>query len=282
MTKKIAIALAFLVASACAFAAVPLENHVFVVVEENHSYASLVGNGSMPYLNSLIKRYGLETQYYADTHPSIGNYFMMTAGRVITNNDSFSSTVYADNIVRHLVSAGRSWKSYAESLPFTGYTGGDVYPYARHHNPFSYFSDVVNNSTQRTNLVPFTHFASDLAGGRLPRYSFIVPNKLHDAHDGSLATADAWLKTHIAPLISSSTFQNGGLLVIVFDESYMSDGAHGGGHVAAVVIGPKVKAGYRSPDFYQHQNLLRLTMESLGVTSYPGAAAGAADMHDVF
>ena len=282
MTKKLAIALAFLVASTCAFAAVPLENHVFVVVEENHSYSSVVGNGALPYLNSLIKRYGLETQYYANTHPSIGNYFMMTTGQIISNNDAFSSTVYSDNIVRHLVSAGRSWKSYAESLPFTGYTGGDVYPYARHHNPFSYFADVVNHPSQRANLVSFTHFPADLAGGRLPRYSFIVPNKLHDAHDGSLATADAWLKSHIGPLVSSSTFRNNGLLVILFDEGYMTDHNHGGGHVEALLIGPKVRAGARSGAFYQHQNLLRLTMESLGLTSFPGAAKSAADMHDVF
>jgi len=28
----------------------------------------------MPYLNSLIAKYGLATNYNADTHPSIGNY----------------------------------------------------------------------------------------------------------------------------------------------------------------------------------------------------------------
>src|SRR5215471_10318073 len=54
---------------------------VVVVVEENHGYASVIGNSAMPYLNSLATQYGLATQYYADTHPSIGNYFMMTAGQ---------------------------------------------------------------------------------------------------------------------------------------------------------------------------------------------------------
>ena len=37
------------------------------------------------------------------------------------------STVSADNLVRHLLSAGKTWKAYAESLPSTGYIGGDVY-----------------------------------------------------------------------------------------------------------------------------------------------------------
>src|SRR5215471_19366349 len=59
-------------------AAVPPAGHVVIVVEENHSYSSVIGNSAMPYLNGLASQYGLATQYYANTHPSIGNYFMMT------------------------------------------------------------------------------------------------------------------------------------------------------------------------------------------------------------
>jgi len=260
---------------------VPASSHVFLLVEENHSYSSVIGSSSMPYLNSLASKYGLATQYYANTHPSIGNYFMMTAGQTITNNDSLCSTLTQDNVVRHLLTAGKTWKAYAESLPYAGYTGCGGSPYARKHNPLSYFSDVVNSS-EKYNLVPFTKFASDLTNHTLPQFSFIVPNLLHDAHDGSLATADAWLKTNIAPLIASSTFQNGGLLIILFDESVDSDTAHGGGHVATLVIGPKVRLGHKSTVMYQHQNALKTLMKALGVSSYPGAASGAAAMTDMF
>src|SRR6266566_2142459 len=97
---------------------VPRSNHVFVVVDENHSYSSVIGNRSMPYLNRLAKKYGLATQYYADTHPSIGNYFMLTTGRIITNNDGWTGTVTGDNVVRRLITAGKTWKVYAESLPY--------------------------------------------------------------------------------------------------------------------------------------------------------------------
>jgi hypothetical protein len=45
--------------------------------------------------------------------------------------------------------------------------------------------------------------------------------------------ADAWLQHNLAPLISSSTFQKDGLLVIVFDEAETSDSTDGGGYVAA-------------------------------------------------
>ena len=69
------------------FAQVPRVNHIFVVVEENSNYTNVIGNPAMPYLNSLANHYSLATNYYADTHPSIGNYFMLTTGQILTNND---------------------------------------------------------------------------------------------------------------------------------------------------------------------------------------------------
>jgi phosphatidylinositol-3-phosphatase len=260
---------------------VPASSHVFIVMEENHSYSSVIGTSAMPYLNSLASKYGLATRYYANTHPSIGNYFMITTGQIISNNDSLCSTVSADNIVRHLLTAGKTWKSYAESLPRAGYLGCSAYPYAKRHNPLAYFSDVADSS-EKYNLVPFTTLASDLANDRLPEFSFIVPNLLHDAHDGTLSAADQWLKAHIAPLIASSTFQKNGLLVIVFDESLDSDKQHGGGHVAAVIVSPKALHGHKSTTFYQHQNTLKMVMQALGLSTFPGAAHGAAAMGEFF
>jgi len=274
-------------------AQVPQSNHVVLLLEENQSYSAVIGSSSMPFLNSLANKYGLATQYYANTHPSIGNYFMLTAGQLFTNNDSLNSTINIDNVVRHLLTAGKTWKSYAESLPSVGYTGGDVYPYIRHHNPLSYFNDVVNSSVQRLNLVPFSQLATDLANNQLPNYSFIVPNQNHNAHDcptgptgctnaQKLATADTWLKNNITPLLNSPVFQTDGILIIVFDESFSTDTAHGGGHVAAVVIGPRVKPGFKSTAFYQHQSVLRTMLDALGIHTYPGSAATAPDMADLF
>lgn len=263
-------------------AQVPRSNHVVVVVEENHSYSSVIGNSAMPYLNSLASHYALATQYYANTHPSIGNYFQISAGRIITNNDGFTSTVTADNMVRHMLSAARTWKSYAEGLPSVGYIGGDTGSYTEHHNPFSYFSDVRNSSVERLNLVPASRFLTDVNNHTLPQFSFLVPDNANNGHNGSLAQADSWLKAHVAPLLSSTAFQQDGILIILFDESFSSDTAHGGGHVAAVVVGPRVKRGYRSTLFYQHQSVLRTALQALGVSSYPGAASTAQAMNDLF
>jgi len=255
--------------------------HVVVVVEENHSYSQAIGNSAMPYLNGLASQYGLATQYYADVHPSIGNYLMLTTGVPETIDDAFTGTISDDNVVRELVKANKTWHSYAESLPSAGYLGGDVYPYLRHHNPFTYLKDVIGTS-QANNVVPFSQFASDVSSGSLPDYSFVIPNAINDAHDGTLAQADQWLSANIDPLIKSSTFQNNGLLVIVFDESVTSDLSHGGGHVAMVMIGPKVKKAFQSTTVYQHQSTLRLILSTLGVHSYPGAAAIAPDMGEFF
>lgn len=262
---------------------VPSSTHVFLLVEENHSYSSVIGSSSMPYLNSLASKYGLATQYYANIHPSIGNYFMLSAGAIITTNDSLCSTISNDNVVRHLLTAGKSWKSYAESLPSVGYTGCGSGAYVKRHNPLAYFSDVANSS-EKNNLVPFTQFSKDRINGTLPNFSFIVPNLNDDAHNGTLAQADSWLKINIAPLLATSMFKVGGtgILIIVFDESVDSDIAHGGGHVAAVVIGPKVKPGSRTATLYQHQNTLKTLMEALGVKTYPGAAGSAQPITGVF
>ena len=249
---------------------VPLMGHVIVVVEENTNYSSVIGSSSMPYLNGLAQQYALATKYYAVTHPSIGNYFMMTVGKIITNNDGYSTVVNDDNIIRRLIAAGKTWKSYAEDLPSVGYTGGDVGNYARKHNVIALLSDVVNDATQRNNLVPFTQFATDLA-----------PNLCNDAHDCPLATADQWLQTNIDPLVKSATFQRDGLLVIVFDEAG-SDNTNGGGHVPCVIVSPKAKRGYEGVGVYEHQSLLRLTGEALGLRALPNAAATAPDMGEFF
>jgi len=255
---------------------------VFVVTEENHGYTSVIGSSSMPYLNGLAQQYGLATQYYADTHPSIGNYFMLATGQIITNNDSYSTIVNVDNVVRELLAVGKTWKSYAEGLPSVGFTGATSGRYARKHNIFALLSDVVNDPVQVNHLVPFTQFATDLANGTLPDFSNIVPDLCNDAHDCSLTVADTWLQTNIGPLINSATFQDGGLLIIVFDEASTSDATHGGGRVAWVAVSPKSKLGFQSATLYQHESTLRLILRGLGVSVFPGAAASAPDMGEFF
>ena len=263
-------------------------NHVFIVMEENHSYSDVIGNPQMPYLNSLAQTYSDAPAYYADTHPSIGNYFMLTTGQIITNDDGYTQTVYVDNVVRELLAAGKTWKEYSEAIPYQGYYGGDTGEYAERHNPLSYMSDVRNDPAQQQNLVPFTQLATDIANHALPNYGFIVPDLLHDAHDGTLAMADAWLQANIAPLLASPDFNTpgGGLLIITFDESEDSDTQFGGGHVPWVAVGPDVNMGYPPSGslipvtWYQHESTCRFMLKLAGASVFPGACATAPDMNE--
>jgi acid phosphatase len=184
------------------------------------------------------------------------------------------------------VAARKTWKAYAESLPSVGYLGGNTTSgggqYYVRHVPIAYLTDVQNTSTQQQNLVPFTQLAQDLATGSLPNYSFITPNGCDDAHDCGLSTADNWLKDNIGPLIRNSLFQKDGLLIVVFDESG-NDNTNGGGRVVCTLISPAFsKLGYQSTTLYQHESVLRLTLEGLGVTLLPGAASNAPDMGQFF
>jgi hypothetical protein len=267
-------------------------DHVFLVLLENHGFNQVIGNPAMPYLNSLASEHALAANYFANTHPSIGNYFMLTTGNIETNDDAFTGAVSSDSIPRAFAAAGKTWKAYLESLPSAGYTGGDVYPYFKHHDPYVYLTDVLNSAAETANVVPYTQLASDLHAGALPSFGFIAPSAEDDAHDcpggaasctdnQKLAAADAWLQANIDPLIKSPALSNS-VFIIVFDEAADTDATNGGGQVAWVVAGAHVKAGFRSTTLYQHQSTLRLVLDLLGVADHPGNSATAPAMQEFF
>jgi hypothetical protein len=124
-----------------------------------------------------------------------------------------ASGIVGKTIGDQLVAAGRSWKSYQESLPITGadlvnnadgffsnltdfsaitpvltppLTSADlVNLYAAKHNPFVYFQSVQEGKNPRNSLkntVGFDALYGDLASGNVPSLSFIAPNQCNDQH----------------------------------------------------------------------------------------------------
>jgi len=267
--------------------------HIAIVVLENLDYSDVAGSSSAPYINSLISQGGLATQYYANTHPSIGNYFTMTTGEIITNDDGYNGVVTIDNVVRELQAASKTWKVYAQSLPQQGYLGGGVYPYLHRHNPLSYMSDVQPPSQLNQNIVDFSQLTTDLSSQQLPNYLFLVPDAQHDAHDcpGTMndncdvrvrvAAADNWLSSNLPQLLSNPQFQQSGILVLTTDES-RDDNTNGGGRVATILVGTGVKVGYQGTATYDHRSLLGLSMTALGVSSIPNGAGSATQMTEFF
>jgi Phosphoesterase family len=266
----------------------PQSKHVVMVMEENQSYSTVVGDtGVWPNLNNLMTHGALPTNYYADSHPSIGNYFMLTTGQLLTTDDNSTAAWNVDNIARQMLASGVSFKVYAEGIT-QGYLGGNTGLYLIRHNPFAMLSDVAGSTAVANEVIwPFSQFAVDLANDDLPEFSFIVPDVDDDAHNGTPQQADSWLQVNvITPLSSYPAFEAGGdgILIVDFDEGEDSDTTHGGGHVSPVFWGPDVLVGYTqtSTTVYQHESMLRTVMEALGLQNPPGKAATAPSMSEFF
>lgn len=256
--------------------------HIVIVVGENTNGSD--AERGCPWLDALGAKYAMATRYYANTHPSIGNYFAITTGQVVTNDNGrtpLTSPVSVDNVVRKLLAARKTWKAYAEDVPSVGYVGGDRGKFATRHVPLPYMTDVQNSTAQRQNIVPFSQFAADLTSNNLPNYAFVTPNLCNDAHDCPITTFDNWLRTNIAPLLTNSQFLHDGVLVVTWDESG-NDNTNGGGRVQFILAGPTVKTAYQSTTFYQHESLCRMSLEGLGVTTLPAACAAAPAMSEFF
>lgn len=87
--------------------------HVFIVVEENANFGDVIANPALPFLNGLANQYGLATNYFANAHPSIPNYFELTTGQILTLIDASTPhdfPVSSQNVVRELLASGKSWK----------------------------------------------------------------------------------------------------------------------------------------------------------------------------
>jgi len=292
--------LAPLWASAQTAGTVPQFGHVVIVLGENAGFSQTYQSGAMPYLDSLAAKYGLATNYVADTHGSLYDYLMLTSGQTLADSPTATPSdgmFSADNIALDVQNAGKTWRDYVEDIDSScgGLNSGS---YQAQHDPLAYFSNI-----NQANRVCFSQFATDFQNKALPNLSFLAPNACDDAETCPVGAFYTWLKTEIGPLLASSYFQPGGdgLLIITFDEdenisgpscwtSEIESGTWCGGQVETVVVSPLiVSAGYKSTNEYHHENVLRLTEEVLGLTKFPGASAdpqGAIspplDMEDFF
>jgi len=66
---------------------VPAFTHIYVIVMENKEFGSVVGSTRAPYINFLIRHYGLATNYTAVAHPSEPNYLALWGGSTFGVSD---------------------------------------------------------------------------------------------------------------------------------------------------------------------------------------------------
>ncbi len=260
--------------------AVPDFRHVYLIVMENRTYGEIVGNSAAPYINSLIARYGLATDYDAVAHPSEPNYVALFSGSTqgVTTDGTYN--LPGRNLADQLDAAGRSWRVFAQNVPlgcYPGYLsrGGEdgSGTYTRKHEPAISFTDISGSPARCANITDFSHFdpaASD--------FELIVPNLCNDMHDCSTATGDAFLKGFVPRITSSPAFA-GSVLFITWDEG--SGSAGGGGQVATIVVSPLVAAGAKSATPHTHYSLLRTIQDAWGLPCL-AASCAANDLREFF
>jgi hypothetical protein len=257
---------------------VPNFTHVFLIVMENHEYADIIGNPSAPYVNALAQRYGLATNDFAVTHPSLPNYMALTAGDTFFADDCVGCTTPAVNLLDRIEASGRTWTAYMEDMPAPCMTT-DSGLYVARHNPFVHYDDIVRDAARCSKgVIPSSRLSSDLRANTLASFVWITPNVCNDMHDCSIATGDAWLQSVVTQILQSPAFA-GSVLFVVWDEGTTT--ANGGGHIPLIVASPMTPAGTRASQTATHYNLLRTIEDAWGLPPL-GQSANAIALSGLF
>ena len=258
-------------------------------------------------------------------------------GPVININGSAfyqPSPTVGKTIAHQLVAKGGSWKTYQESLPPTGADGvnladglfsnlnpptnagvtdGILGLYAVKHNPFAYFMDIQNgiepSGLSLNHVVSFdggTGLFADLYSGRVPTFSFIVPNQCNDQHARSgggpqcdndpndvgsqkglnpalMYQGDVTLERIVGAIKASPTWKEGrNAIVIVWDESDYAN-APITNQVTLIVDTNDDSHQRTSNRFYTHFSLLKSIEGAFGLPCLNHACDATTDvMNDVF
>jgi phosphatidylinositol-3-phosphatase len=165
--------------------------HIFVIVLENHSQQSVIGDPNAPYITSLAQKYASAGNYYGVTHPSEPNYVAMISGsNWWINTDDPNTRLDHTNLVDELAAGHKTWAAYMEAMPSDNKTA-DYWPsttdklYASKHNPFVLFNDIRNDPARMAHVKTYDALSTDLASvATTPDFAFIVPDQCNDMHGG--------------------------------------------------------------------------------------------------
>ena len=164
-------------------------DHVFLIMLENHSQSSVIGDANAPFITSLARTYATAANYYGVTHPSQPNYIATISGSNWGVNDDQPTNTYDHlNIADQLEQHHLTWAAYMDSMPSVGFTG-QQYPsdnalYVNKHNPFVLMDDIRSSTARLANIKPYAQFAADMKAKKLPNFVWISPNQCHDMHGG--------------------------------------------------------------------------------------------------
>jgi phospholipase C len=275
-------------------AASPLRT-VFLILMENHNWSDIAFNPSASYINETLLPLGaLTDNYVGDRHPSLPNYLWLEAGDDLGVSDDGPPSEHhqgtSDHLVNYLERAGVTWKAYQEDIDGGSCPLGDSGRYAVRHDPFVYFDDVTNNQDPHAprciqHIRPYSELAGDLQGGNVANYNFITPNVCDDMHDDcsgdSIKQGNDWLAREVPRIISSQAYQNGGAILITWDES------EGGCDpnactIGMLVVSPLAQRGLISHQRFDHSSTLRTLQTVFGAGPLLRNAPVAGDLSPLF
>jgi hypothetical protein len=239
---------------------------VFVIVMENRSYQQAMAE---PFTAHLASEYAVATNDHAVAHPSLPNYLALTSGTTFGITDDGYHRLPETGIGWQLSQYGIPWRAYMESM--TNGCFNSPYPYAIKHNPFAYYGGGCP-----PNVVPLTQLPTDLKSAT-PRFVWITPNLCHDGHDCSSREADDFLAGLVPQILASPAWQQGGLLIITWDESSAENGSN---RVPAILAAPNL-VRHVTDRYHDHYSVLATVEDWLGVPRL-GEAAHAQAFDELF
>jgi hypothetical protein len=192
------------------------------------------------------------------------------------------------SIADQLAQAGRSWKTYQESLPIRGGYGVDTsdgkqinrgpHLYAAKHNPFEYFrstqgsKDIVGFTSDLRRQTIGGELARDLADGTVGDFNFIAPNLCHDMHGtpscaephALIREGDQEVQALVGAITGSAMWKTGrNAIIVMWDENDFSD--TGDNRVPLIVETNYQSKGMHSSRAYNHFSLLKTMEQGFGL-----------------
>ncbi len=236
-------------------------DRVFVIMLENHSKSSVIDDANAPFITSLAHEYGMASNYYGVTHPSMPNYVAAISGDnfgIQDDNDQNVVNLDRRNLVDQLEARHIGWDAYLQDLPadkLDRFAPGTTPLYAKKHNPFVLFDDVKNDPARMSHVRDYTQLAADLNSAAAPQFVWISPNQCSDMHGGVYTAipghpetpcpygstkddandaalkqkADAFVKSTVDTIRSSQAWTARSAIVIVTDENDYTGNTETGG-----------------------------------------------------
>ncbi len=270
---------------------VPRYRHVFVFYFENEDYGSVIGNTSQaPYLNSLLPRASLLGQFFAEEHPSDGNYLALAGGSTfgIPLDDPLEVnpryTIRARNIGDLIGAAHETWKAYLQGA--NGPCDDTVHKYYWNDDlPMTYFADVRDRPGYcASHLVPLASLPADLASAAsTPNFAWVGPDDCADMEGCGIRAGDQFLAAELGAIMRSPAWRTQRCLAIItFDEDGY-DHERPAQRVPTLVLGSAgVRRGYVSHVRYTHYSLLRTIEAALGLGTLTSNDRYVQPVNDIF